>query len=86
LPYLDSFDQFNKITGVRINTRQLTKCEWNSGLASTKTKLLTDFFFPDRMLSSNLAGENSTTRQSGERLAKLIHTPEIIEIFIILSN
>jgi hypothetical protein len=69
---------------MRINTCQLTKCEWNSDLASKKKKKLTDFFFPDRVLSSNLAGENSTTRQSGERLAKLIHTPEII--FIILSN
>jgi hypothetical protein len=52
-----TFYSMNLQPGVRITTRQLAKCEWNSGLASKNTNLLAslEFFFLSLTLSICLA-------------------------------
>jgi hypothetical protein len=68
------------VAEVRITTRQLAKCEWNSGLASKNTNPLASLardLFPylSVFLASCFLRKCRTTRQFGECLEKLIHTP-----------
>jgi hypothetical protein len=76
-------------SGVRITTRQIAKCEWNSGLASKNTNPLASLernFFPLTypfysfgQFFSDLASENTElTHQFGECLEKLIHTADSV--------
>jgi hypothetical protein len=71
--------------GVRITTRQLAKCEWNSGLASKNTNPLatmascffplTDLFYIFGQLFFDLASKNAELLASLASVLKNLSTP-----------